>query len=199
MAEAETRRCLRCEQVLPLTDFRKNHKMAGGYSNRCKPCLNALDHARWAAMSADERLDKRSQYRAQNEAFRAANPLRVKQQKAAHYQRTSERCKERCYDWRKKNPERFRALARGWSNRRRELVQGGITAKQQADWASTQAKVCHWCGKRCARKYQIDHIVPLVRGGEHQIANLAITCPQCNLRKNSRDPIEWAQMIGKLL
>lgn len=199
MADVETRLCLECEQVLPLTDFRKNHKMRGGYTNRCKSCLLRMDHARWAAMDPGERAATLERYRHRNREYRVKNASLVKARKADYFQRNKARLIEKTYAHRRKNPERLRELARGWSNRRRTLVAGGLTAKQQADWASAQKKVCHWCGKACAKKYHIDHVQPLSRGGKHEVRNLCIACPPCNLRKNNKDPIEWAQSLGKLL
>jgi 5-methylcytosine-specific restriction endonuclease McrA len=59
--------------------------------------------------------------------------------------------------------------------------------------------VCHWCGKRCCKSFHIDHIQPLSKDGKHELRNLCIACPSCNLRKGDKDPIDFAQRIGKLL
>lgn len=47
--------------------------------------------------------------------------------------------------------------------------------------------------------HQMDHITPLVRGGEHMDRNIQLLCPPCNLKKNAKDPIIWAQEQGRLL
>lgn len=199
MAEIETRRCLGCEQVLPLTDFRKNGNMRGGYTNRCKPCLLAMDRARWAAMDPDKLAATKARYRQRLARYREANPERIKKWKAEHYQQNRELWKERGAEWRKNNPERVRALSRGWNHLRYKYVKGGVSAAVLATWVAAQPKVCHWCGQRCAKRYEIDHILALSQGGQHQLHNLCIACRPCNRRKSDRDPIEWAQSIGKLL
>lgn len=61
-------------------------------------------------------------------------------------------------------------------------------------------KVYYWCS--CSLKNKtthIDHYEPLSRGGAHTISNLVVSCSNCNLRKRAKDPIEFAQSIGRLL
>jgi 5-methylcytosine-specific restriction endonuclease McrA len=41
-------------------------------------------------------------------------------------------------------------------------------------------------------------VVPLVRGGEHSAANVVGSCGSCNRRKRSKDPISWANELGRL-
>jgi 5-methylcytosine-specific restriction endonuclease McrA len=66
-------------------------------------------------------------------------------------------------------------------------------------WEAGQPKVCHWCGIRCNKKWHVDHRFPLAKGGAHEKRNLVIACPGCNVRKGARDPVEFAQTLGKLL
>lgn len=59
---------------------------------------------------------------------------------------------------------------------------------------------CAICKCAIARKkYDIDHIVPLVKGGPHQSKNVQLLCPTCNRRKGAKDPIEYMQSLGRLL
>jgi len=47
--------------------------------------------------------------------------------------------------------------------------------------------------------FHADHIMPLSLGGENTYKNLQILCITCNLKKNKKDPIIWAQQNGRLL
>jgi 5-methylcytosine-specific restriction endonuclease McrA len=55
--------------------------------------------------------------------------------------------------------------------------------------------VCNYCGCDLAfdqrTTWHIDHVVPLSRGGLHEIGNLVIACAQCNRAKGARTPDEW--------
>lgn len=73
-----------------------------------------------------------------------------------------------------------------------------MSARELSEWLIAQPKVCHWCGIKCER-CEIDHIIPLSKGGKHERHNLVIACPTCNRRKGARDPIEFAQSVGRLV
>lgn len=45
---------------------------------------------------------------------------------------------------------------------------------------------CHICGQLLHATFVIDHIVPLIRGGTWDEANLAVAHGPCNARKASR-------------
>jgi len=54
---------------------------------------------------------------------------------------------------------------------------------------------CLYCGKWCPFSGEgcgnIDHVVPLSRGGGNDIGNLAWSCEHCNKSKHSKFLIEW--------
>jgi len=49
---------------------------------------------------------------------------------------------------------------------------------------------CAYCGKR-GGKLEVDHILPISRGGEHDDANLTAACAPCNRRKSNKTVKEW--------
>lgn len=62
------------------------------------------------------------------------------------------------------------------------------------------AKVCYWC--KCSLKsvkVHIDHYTPLSKGGLHTLSNLVVSCQSCNNKKHAKDPLEFANSIGRLL
>ena len=52
---------------------------------------------------------------------------------------------------------------------------------------------CFWCSVPLrGTQYQVDHVVPLARGGTNDLKNLVCTCPHCNMSKGARLPYtEW--------
>lgn len=57
-------------------------------------------------------------------------------------------------------------------------------------WAKTRLIVlrrdryhCYVCGEATA--VEVDHIVPIARGGSHELTNLAAVCPPCHRRKTA--------------
>ncbi|WP_328186945.1 HNH endonuclease [Marinobacter sp. OP 3.4] len=99
--------------------------------------------------------------------------------------------------WREENRERYREIQRASQARRRAGLQG-VSREDLNEWADSQAKVCYWCESKCRSDFHIDHYVPLAKGGQHEIDNLVIACPKCNLAKHAKDPYEFAESMGRL-
>ena len=55
---------------------------------------------------------------------------------------------------------------------------------------------CWWCQKLVGDNYHLDHRIPLARGGRDILANLVVSCPECNKDKRAKMPWEFA---GRLL
>ena len=98
----------------------------------------------------------------------------------------------------KSNPEIIRAANNAYRARRRGAA-GTLTAAEFATILERQKFRCHWCGISIKTQSQMDHVMPLVRGGEHSAANVVGSCGLCNRRKRSKDPILWANELGRLL
>jgi hypothetical protein len=97
--------------------------------------------------------------------------------------------------YRRKNPDQVRMFAQRRKNRKLgKLPYGTLSTLRRA-----QKDRCAICSKKLRQKGHLDHIQPLARGGEHKPANLQLLCAPCNLRKSSKDPIDYMQSIGRLL
>lgn len=55
--------------------------------------------------------------------------------------------------------------------------------------------ICRYCGKKAPRG-QVDHIVPLSKGGTDDPVNLAWSCGQCNGSKGNKMLQEWKPTTG---
>jgi len=65
-----------------------------------------------------------------------------------------------------------------------------------------QDNKCIYCKCEISHKLSnihLDHIVPLNKGGIHSIHNVQWLCDTCNISKSDKDPIEFANKIGRLL
>lgn len=54
----------------------------------------------------------------------------------------------------------------------------------------------HLMGTRHERAPELDHIVPLARGGEHSYDNVQLACHSCNMKKSAR---VWGQLRLRLV
>jgi len=56
---------------------------------------------------------------------------------------------------------------------------------------------CVYCGKGISerKKLNIEHIIPISRGGSSLLENLTCACKECNRIKNARTPKEWLDFL----
>lgn len=139
-----------------------------------------------------------------------------------YYFRNAESEKKRSIAWRKKNRNRAREHSRkSWhknrevnlirtkkyfeknpekmalyANNRRALVNNCIAYEIiNKDLRRIKRGPCMACGS--TESIQMDHIIPLSRGGSHGIGNLQPLCKPCNISKNARFMTEWRKSVGK--
>lgn len=68
----------------------------------------------------------------------------------------------------------------------------------------TSAENCFWCGASIVGQKGVngahaDHVVPRVKGGGDNVANLVPACSEGNRRKRSKDPIQFVPAVQKKL
>lgn len=98
-------------------------------------------------------------------------------------------------EWRKNNPEKFKAQAVRLSKNRRARIKGAtvvrsITKAQTEARLSQQGGLCFYC-RLLMDKPTLDHFYPLSKGGLHVIENIVLACWDCNRRKRNKDPHQF--------
>jgi 5-methylcytosine-specific restriction endonuclease McrA len=161
--------------------------------------------------------------------WRAANPEKVKERLRAFYWadpvRAREIARKHYHEKREKkvlakrrervaNPDAYKqanlkyylgnkAKHRAWGRNRKARKRGAPGSHTAADLAAilkAQNHRCAYCRSDLRKaKRHVDHIQPLARGGSNDRANLQYLCAPCNLAKGARDPVEFAQELGRLL
>jgi 5-methylcytosine-specific restriction endonuclease McrA len=115
--------------------------------------------------------------------------------------------------WQLENPEKVKLNKRNWNIRHPEQVQangsvcaarrrnavGRFTADDIAAIFKAQRGKCAYCRKSIKDRYDIDHIIALINGGSNWPSNIQLCCENCNQRKSSKDPIDFARSFGQLL
>lgn len=190
--EVGTKACRVCDQEKPVTAFSRSSNYKDGRQSTCHPCLKAAAAARWATKTDAQKEAIRHDRRAKRRAWKLANPDKVR----AATKRASAKNTERFYRWRAANLERSNAHIKASGYKRRAAKKGGLGGAATLAWFKAQKKKCHWCG---GPGNEIDHLIALSRGGAHEACNLVIACGPCNRRKSAKDPIAFAQELGRLL
>lgn len=85
------------------------------------------------------------------------------------------------------------------AKRRGNFKKGNVTSEEMIN-LQKNAITCYWCNIKLHNKVKhIDHYIPISKGGKHTLSNLVVSCANCNLKKSAKDPILFANSIGKLL
>jgi 5-methylcytosine-specific restriction endonuclease McrA len=153
------------------------------YCDACKPL--AAEERRQAKNAGN-----RDWYYANRETI--AERWRVRQRTDPEFARAAY---ERAKAWAEANPER-------WAEHRRKHVTS-YRAKQRDNFIEAVSHrevydrdggICYLCGEpipldvdwRDGLAFQVDHVVPVTRDGEHSYANVRATHRKCNRRKGAR-------------
>ena len=206
------KQCTKCKEVKAITEFGVRVGVSSGRSSQCKFCRKDYYNANRphflqtgierAKKNKDaKRVKDKERYvfnsgpaKSRAAAFRAENPEKV----VAYRESRRLELAAQAASYRARNPERARA-AKG-ARRARILGNGGsCTAKDIAALMVLQKHKCPVCRRDIGKEYHADHINPLARGGAHDRVNLQLLCPNCNLKKNAKDPIQFMQERGFLL
>lgn len=107
---------------------------------------------------------------------------------------------KRKIDWRNNNLEYDKQRKAKWSaenldKRRMSYHKRNIKLKENIFYISDKeikkllSSPCFYCGS--IKNIQIDHIIPVSKGGRHSIGNIVPACRSCNASKCDKYLIQW--------
>jgi 5-methylcytosine-specific restriction endonuclease McrA len=95
-------------------------------------------------------------------------------------------------DWRRDHPEKTKA----YKAARRALEKGALGSHTADDIALLMLQQNGFCACGCGvsldvRGFEVDHMIPLSRGGPNTPDNLQLLTVRCNRSKNDKTMEEW--------
>lgn len=189
-----------CTKCGALTDaFAKNRHFADGLQKWCRECFCAYRAANADRISSQKKADYAEngvQIRERVKAYREARTSVIAARKSAYKLANREKvaAKDRAYYL--ANKAAF--LSRVHSRRKQLVGAPGFTAADVRELMALQRGRCAACYEKLLR-FEVDHIDPLARGGEHSRRNIQLLCRTCNRQKTSKHPVDFMQSRGFLL
>lgn len=199
----DAKACGKCFAVKALAQYNAARREVDGRQSACKACKTATS-AQWYAANRERASDSSRQWysthREQADEYRREWESVNRESRAEGHRRwyaaNRERAADRSRSWRLRHPERYLTAARHYAaNRRARIAAATIIPftvdEMLAHWADLDLYGCAFCG---GPYEDIEHLVPLSRGGEHSLANIVPSCIECNRGvggKHARDPWEW--------
>lgn len=197
--------CSKCKEIKDAECFGFDPKMTLGLKSRCKKCVaSAMRDTRSANRdfyNARERERNRLNPQPRRDSarkYRLNNPEVVRERKREWYYANRELSCARAREWNRKNREKQKENLMVWlaenpnkrkeydSKRRAHIMNAPGNGVSSNDWKyiiGLFGEKCQKCGR--ADTIELDHIVPLVLGGAHDISNIQPLCKSCNCKKSA--------------
>jgi 5-methylcytosine-specific restriction endonuclease McrA len=188
------KRCSKCKEVKPLTEFSKRTDRKNQYHASCRACHRIVSR-NWKTNNKEKIRENRKEYRATHPGlyekykdtirkWKLLNREKLNEFARQHTAKNPERRKEINLKWLLKNPEKVteynhRRLAKKTGNG------GRITAKEWKELCDKYGNKCLCC-KRSDLKLTLDHVMPLALGGKNVVENAQPLCQTCNSKKHAK-------------
>jgi 5-methylcytosine-specific restriction endonuclease McrA len=172
LAATRFHQCTKCGVLKPLTDsfFKRLKRRATGFVGHCKAC---------------ESMYRRAYYR-RNRAKAIRYSVQWKQQN---------RELARVWEAKYRASGAARVNYRQWYARQQGAPVGEpYTREDLAQMYEAQQGRCAYCEKPFNGNYEIDHVVPISRGGPDCLRNLVLACRFCNNSKHNKMGEEFLAM-----
>lgn len=206
----EMKECKKCHQVKPGSAFQQDKVSVDGLRSWCIDCTTEYQR-KWASdkrkIDADfvERSRKASR-EYQRRLSQDPHKAELKRQSRRQWYRSMASDPEKVFEYREKKRVYHQAikyrphvvindrLTTARARARRYHVQ--IEPFSADDWKEMLEKFSHCCAYcGTSEKLEMDHIVPLSRGGAHAASNIVPSCKRCNSIKGTRTPAEAGMQI----
>jgi len=191
--------CPDCGKSKPRSEYNFNNRQKQTYQAYCRPC-EKVRHTAFALANREQEL-------ARKKSYYYANRDRLLQYKKDNYELTKPEKLLIAKNYRLVNAEAIKQKSNKYFAENKELVRhharlrkvrkkaNGLFLVTLKEQRKLYSQPCFYCGSN--ESIQLDHVVPLSRGGNHSIGNLVPACASCNNQKNKWFITEWRTLKKK--
>lgn len=191
------KKCTKCKYDKNLSEFYSNKSKKDGKATECKDCRKEQDK-KYREENKETRKNYQIKYWKENSAeLYEAKKEYISNNKEAHlkrqhtwYEKNKDSIKIRISQYKKDHPEQYQM----YNNRRLALKKTTIVELFTIqDIVSMYGNKCFYCNDKFD---EIDHYIPLSKGGSHTLDNIRPSCKPCNLTKSNKLPDEFIKYKG---
>lgn len=208
--------CAKCGEFKSYEEFHKSKKsFKDGRACQCKVCRAEINKLYYQKNKERHNIrtkkyyeDNKNQILKICKEYREENKDRISELKKDWAKRNKERKLEQEKRWRENNEEQNIEMKKKWYRKNRDRVYSNIlkrrSIKHNVYFKGVRRKelldrdnwTCQCCGIKVhdekinnPTKANIDHIIPISKGGDSTPENLQVLCRTCNLSKNDKTDI----------
>ena len=154
--------------------------------------------AKYRQRSENQNIEYQKEYRIKNkEVLDEKKKVYIANNKISHlkrrhiwYEKNKDDIKARTSQYKKDHPEQYQM----YGNRRNASKKTSIVEKFiHQDIINKYGNKCFYCNGSFD---EIDHYIPLSKGGSHTLENVRPSCEHCNLTKSNKLPDEFLKYKG---
>ena len=178
--------CSKCGREIPVEQCGKDKRNKDGLKSVCRECENIITKQYY-----QEHKEERQQYRQQ---YDEEHKEKILQQHKQYGQEHKEEIKQRQQQYYQTPQGQIVRFNNNNKRRKREEEQGaGINKEQWLEMMQFFDWKCAYSGVLVNTKNNrsIDHIIPIVKGGEHEVWNCVPMDKNLNRSKKDKDMMEW--------
>jgi 5-methylcytosine-specific restriction endonuclease McrA len=175
----------------------KNKSKKDGLATECKDCKNSQDK-KYRKEHADYYKEYNHKYNAENKDILSKKKTEyIANNKEKHWTRQHnwyikniDTIKIRVSEYKKEHPTQYQMYSNRRLARKRTIIIDIFTTQ---DIINKYGNKCVYCDGLFE---EIDHYVPLSKGGSHTLDNVRPSCEHCNLIKSNKLPEEFMKYKG---
>jgi len=189
--------CNKCKIEKDENEFSRDKCKKDGLRSQCKLCdsqyyQNNKEHKR----EYDRKYVKENKEKTSKRKRKYNEEHNIERQiyRRKYYNEHKNHENNLCSIWAQNNPDKIRAKDAKRRSLKIRLSIIKFTEEEFYQRMSLWCGHCAYCGKefKDGKLWEhIDHVIPIIRGGLHILANLRPTCAKCNLSKGAKLLKEW--------
>jgi len=197
--EEISKTCTKCGEIKSLGSYHNNSSTKDGKFSRCKICVNEANKARakekYQGLTKEEKKEiylKRKNYVIE---YKKKNPEKIKAHQAKFNENNPGRTNAIKKKWADKNPLNGLERSARYRARKRGATVEKVDYSRVLERDNMQCYICEEVVNE--GDVDIDHILPISKGGHHAYHNAAVTHYWCNRKKSAKLPHELEPDIAQ--